>query len=265
MKKIKDKKLICILAVIFGLSLILIVSVLLLNREIKQYSESSDAHKEIEKFIIKEETEISNENISSNEEFLENSFSVDFEKLKEEAPDVIGWIIQENTNINYPVMHTDNNDYYLNHLYNGTQNKTGSIYVDYENNPEFKDYNTIIYGHNMNDGAMFASLLEYQKQDYYDANKKINLILPNSNYEIEIFTAFVANPNEIGTEKSPWKLEWENYEEYSNWLTNMQNRSMIKNNVLITPGDKVITLSTCTANGKNRFIVMGKLVYIGEN
>ncbi len=269
MKKIKDKKLICIISVILGLSLILIISILLLVKELNQYKESSQVYTTLEELVVnKNVLEACNEDgiKENNIETSKNKISKDFDKLKEEAPDVIGWITQENTNINYPIMHTDNNDYYLNHLYNGIKNKSGSIYMDYENATDFNDYNTIIYGHNMNDGAMFASLLNYKNQEYFDTNKIINLILPNANYNIEIFSAFVANIEEVETEKSPWNIKWENYEKYSEWLNNMQKRSTVKTDTIVGPGDKVVTLSTCTNNGKNsRFIVMGKLVYLNEN
>lgn len=261
MKKIKDKKLIRIILILFGLSLLVIISTLLLVREINQYSESSNIYKELESNIIKEnKTEISNDQNANKTEDNSDKFSVDFDKLKEEVPNAVGWIMQENTAINYPIMQTNNNDYYLNHLYNGIRNKSGSIYMDYENSSDFKDYNTIIYGHNMNDGAMFASLLSYSKQDYYDANKSIILLTQDTNYNVEIFSAFIANPSEVETEKSPWNIKWENYEEYSKWLENMKNRSIIKTSIEVIPGDKVVTFSTCTADGKNRFIVMGKLV-----
>lgn len=270
MRKIKDKKLISILLIVFGLSLIVIVSAILLIKEINQYSESSNIYKDLENNVIKEkkiqssiENEFTNDDINKIEDNFDNFF-VDFDKLKEEAPNVVGWIMQENTSINYPIMQTDNNDYYLNRLYNDIQNKSGSIYMDYENSSNFNDYNTIIYGHNMNDGAMFASLLEYQKQDYYDANKTMSLLTPDAKYIVEIFGAFIADTNEAGTEKSPWNLKWEKYEDYSNWLTTMQNRSLINTNVIVSSGDKIITLSTCTPTGKNRFIVMGKLVYMNE-
>ena len=92
--------------------------------------------------------------------------AVDFESLRESGPDIIGWLNLPDTVINYPVTQTDDNEYYLHHLYDGTYNKVGCLFADYENKADFSDRNTIIYGHNMRDGSMFAVLNEYDEQSY---------------------------------------------------------------------------------------------------
>ena len=100
---------------------------------------------------------------SHNEDFLKD--------LKRDYKDVKGYIEIKGTNINYPIVQSTDNDYYLNHLPNGEKNKMGSIYLDYRNN-DFEDENTIIYGHNMNDGTMFSELENYKKQDYYEKHQE---------------------------------------------------------------------------------------------
>ena len=82
---------------------------------------------------------------------------IDIDKLKNEYDEAIGYIEIPNTNISYPIMQGEDNNYYLKHLPNGDSNKIGSIFIDYRNN-EFNDQNTIIYGHNFNNGTMFIKL-----------------------------------------------------------------------------------------------------------
>ena len=188
--------------------------------------------------------------------------SVDFETLRENGPDIIGWLSLPDTVLNYPVTHTDNNEYYLNHLYDGTYNKVGCLFADYENRADFSDRNTIIYGHNMRDGSMFALLNRYDEQSYFDTHRQMYLVTPKGGYVMEIFTAFAAKPEESGSKTSPWQLSWKDDGAYTTWLTAMKERSAVESDVTVTCSDKVLTLSTCTPGGTGRFLVMGKLVKV---
>ena len=188
--------------------------------------------------------------------------SVDFEALRENGPDIIGWLSLPDTVLNYPVTQTDNNEYYLNHLYDGTYNKVGCLFADYENRADFSDRNTIIYGHNMRDGSMFALLNRYEEQSYFDTHRQMYLVTPKGGYVMEIFAAFAAKPEESGSETSPWQLSWKDDGAYTTWLTAMKERSAVESDVTVTCSDKVLTLSTCTPGGAGRFLVMGKLVKV---
>ena len=188
--------------------------------------------------------------------------SVDFEALRENGPDIIGWLSLPDTVLNYPVTQTDNNEYYLNHLYDGTYNKVGCLFADYENQADFSDRNTIIYGHNMRDGSMFALLNRYDEQSYFDTHRQMYLVTPKGGYVMEIFAAFAAKPEESGSETSPWQLSWKDDGAYTTWLTAMKERSAVESDVTVTCSDKVLTLSTCTPGGTGRFLVMGKLVKV---
>ena len=164
--------------------------------------------------------------------------------------------------VDNPVTQTDNNEYYLNHLYDGTYNKVGCLFADYENRADFSDRNTIIYGHNMRDGSMFALLNRYDEQSYFDAHRQMYLVTPKGGYVMEIFAAFAAKPEESGSETSPWQLSWKDDGAYTTWLTAMKERSAVESDVTVTCSDKVLTLSTCTPGGTGRFLVMGKLVKV---
>ena len=238
-------------------------------RDLNQYTESAGIYDELaENVKLPEQNEAPEETEGEAETDREDSNvvlpSVDFDALRENGPDIIGWLNLPDTVINYPVTQTDDNEYYLHHLYDGTYNKVGCLFADYENKADFSDRNTIIYGHNMRDGSMFAALNEYDEQSYFDTHKQMYLVTPEGGYLCEVFTAFVAKPSESGSDTSPWCLSWKDDGAYTTWLTAMAERSVVETDVTVTSSDKVLTLSTCTPGGVSRFIVMAKLVEVNN-
>ena len=119
--------------------------------------------------------------------------TIDFEALCAANPDVIGWIYCPGTVINYPVLQGKDNDQYLHHDYTGTYNINGSIFVDAGNAPKFADSNTIIYGHHMNSGSMFASLEKWGERSYYEEHPIMWLLTPTQNYKVVLFSAHHVN------------------------------------------------------------------------
>jgi SrtB family sortase len=236
-------------------------------RDLNQYAESKDAYRDLAGYVEVPEQTASPESAPDPTEPKRDDAdivlpSVDFETLRENGPDIIGWLSLPDTVLNYPVTQTDNNEYYLNHLYDGTYNKVGCLFADYENRADFSDRNTIIYGHNMRDGSMFALLNRYDEQSYFDTHRQMYLVTPKGGYVMEIFTAFAAKPEESGSKTSPWQLSWKDDGAYTTWLTAMKERSAVESDVTVTCSDKVLTLSTCTPGGTGRFLVMGKLVKV---
>ena len=239
----------------------------MLAREIGQYKESADTYAGLSEYVTPAETDGENGTVEAPEETGASSISlptVDFESLLAQGPDVKAWLELPGTVIQYPVTQGEDNSYYLKHLYDGTANKVGCLFIDYENAEDFSDNNTIIYGHNMRDGSMFSTLVEYKAQAYYDEHPEMYLVTPEGGYVAEVFSAFVASPEESGSETSPWALEWKDSGAYTTWLSAMQERSVIETGVSVTSSDKVLTLSTCTNGGADRFIVMGRLVAVTE-
>ena len=241
----------------------------LMVRDLGQYSESAGAYDDLAELALPSEPTDAPEDAAAGEEPdgdspAVNLPSVDFETLRASGPDIIGWLTLPDTAINYPVTQTDNNEYYLKHLYDGTYNKAGCLFADYENKADFSDRNTIIYGHNMRDGSMLAVLNEYDEQRYFDEHPQMYLVTPEGGYLCEIFAAFTAKPSESGSETSPWRLSWKDDGAYTTWLTAMAERSVVETDVTVTSSDKVLTLSTCTPGGASRFIVMAKLVEVNN-
>ncbi len=181
--------------------------------------------------------------------------SINFDKLLAQNKDVVGWIFNKNGVINYPVLQGKDNSYYLNHLISGKKNINGSIFMDYAANSNFKDANTLIYGHSMDNGSMFRTLLNYKKQSYYDKYPEFYIYTPDGNYKLLIFAAYETTSNDNAYGKI--------YSEtgFNKLVAHAISKSKIKTDVEVGVGDKLVTLSTCAYSSKNaRFIVMGKLV-----
>ena len=251
------------IAVVSLCGLLALGSGFLMAHDLNQYAESAGTYDG-----LAEHVEVPEDDNTGTESAGEDSSvilpTVDFEVLWETGPDIIGWLTLPDTTINYPVTQTDDNEYYLHHLYDGTYNKTGCLFADYENKEDFSNRNTIIYGHNMRDGSMFATLNEYDEQNYYDGHPQMYLVTPDGGYVVEIFTAFVAKTSESGSDTSPWRLDWKDDGAYTTWLNAMKERSVVECDVAVTSSDKVLTLSTCTPGGASRFIVMGKLAAVNN-
>ena len=195
---------------------------------------------------------VEKDNIEDSQNVL--PIEVDFSKLKTKNNDIVAWIYSDETPINYPIVQTTNNDYYLRRQIDGTYNQAGTLFVDYKNSNDFSDYNTIIYGHNMKTDSMFGTIGNYTKQDYYDKHKEMFLFTENKNYKIELFAGFVTS-----SESEIYKFP-KNSNTNEKLINTAIKNSTFKSNVSVTKEDRIITLSTCSYNFENaRYILLGVL------
>jgi len=184
---------------------------------------------------------------------------VDFDALYEQNAETVGWLILEDSSINHPVVQGANNAFYLNHLFDGTQNVNGALFADYRNAPEFSDRNTILYGHRMNDGSMFAPLLNYAGQDFYEAHPRLILLTPTGGYLVELFSGYTAD-----VYADSWQRNFADDADFAAWVQAAKNRSDFTSDVEVGISDRVLTLSTCSSAFRNaRYVVVGKLVEAG--
>ena len=181
--------------------------------------------------------------------------SVDFSALWRTSPDVSGWLYCPGTSINYPVVQTDNNQYYMHRLPNGEESAGGSLFVDCTNAWDFSDANSVIYGHDMKDGTMFGYLHNFDSQSYYEDHPVFYLLTPGRNYRMDIIcTAVVPSDSWI------YQMQMEE-PALQSWLNRVEDASMIEP---ITPMNReagqYLTLSTCSYEYENaRFVVIGSL------
>ena len=179
----------------------------------------------------------------------EGVFEVDLDKLKQKNSDTVAYIYINNTNINYPVVQTKNNDYYLNHDYYRNINEAGWVYMDYRSN--FNSKNIIIYGHNRLDGIMFGTLKNVLKESWYSNpdNLVIHLITKEGEVGYKIFSAY--------------RIKKESYyitpdmsdKEYKDFISTLEKRSIHNYHSGVTSNSNIITLSTCTTTDNERFVV----------
>lgn len=118
--------------------------------------------------------------------------TVDFDALKAENADVVGWLYCADTPINYPIVKGKDNAEYLHKLIDGTRNSSGTLFIDFRNNDDFSDANTIIYGHAMKNGSMFGTLSRYKNADYYKAHPTMWLLTPNGNYRLDLIVGYTT-------------------------------------------------------------------------
>jgi sortase B len=185
--------------------------------------------------------------------------TVDFEGLLGLSRDVIGWLCLPNTPINYPLVQTTDNVYYLNRFLDGKENMGGSLFADCACPSDFSGRNTIIYGHNMRDGSMFALIDDYAEQSFFDAHPVMYLNTPAQNYRIDIFSGFTTDP-----ESFVYETAFASDEDYAAFLDALLAHSEIDCGTAVNTGERIVTLSTCTYTGEDvRFVVCGKLTPIG--
>lgn len=183
---------------------------------------------------------------------------VDFLVLEKINPDVVAWLTTKGTEIDYPVVLGTDNDYYLRHLFTGERNKLGSIFMDYRNDGDFSDRNTILYGHNMKDGSMFSSLTKYKDQSYYDSFPAMVLYTPGGDFKIELFSGIIVDGN-----KESIRFSFKDNQDFQNYIDSLKKTSSFKSNTAVTTDDRIITLCTCSYEFNNaRYALFGKLTPI---
>lgn len=196
------------------------------------------------------------ENVENTEPAM---ITVDFEALLKECSDVVGWIYSPGTPINYPIVQSEDNDYYLHKLMDGSYNKGGTLFIDYYNQPDFSDWNTFLYGHNMHDGSMFGTLDNYRKKGYYEEHPVMYLLTPEKNYVIELVAGCT-----IPAESTVYTL-LNTVEERDALVHELSRSSSFKADVELGENDKLIILSTCVYDYDNaRYVVVGALKEMKE-
>ena len=186
---------------------------------------------------------------------------VDFTQLQSENPDVVGWIYSENTKINYPIVQDHNNDnyYYLHRDIHGDYSGNGIPFMDVKCARDFSSYNTIVYGHHMNDGSMFASISDYRTEGYYAEHPTLYLNTPGQDYRIDVFAGYVTD-----ADSNTYIISFPDTSSFQLYCQDMKAQSDFVSDVVIEPGDRIITLSTCSYEYYDaRYVIQGKLVPLG--
>ena len=183
------------------------------------------------------------------------SSPIDFESLAEISPDIRGWIRLEGTKVDYPVMQSRDNDYYLSRAVNGTWNKVGTPFMDFRNNGDFSDRITVIYGHYMGDGSMFTDIHNYKSQKFYDEHPYIDLYTPSGSFRIIPVAGVYQN-----VEYWDFTFDYESDEAFLRQIDSWKALSTFKSGTGYDADDRFVVLTLCTYDVENsRFLLVGKL------
>lgn len=185
--------------------------------------------------------------------------SIASDELKQINPDYVGWLTLPGTRIDYPVVQGVDNTYYLDHLFDGTENIAGCLFLDAENNQDFSSRNSIIYGHHMKNKSMFYELSYYKERSWWKEHPQYYLILPDKQARLVVFSAYVADVSE-----DAWKLDFESQEAYETWINERKERSVCQPEQEIGIPDSVVTCSTCSYEFEDARFVVHMAVYWDE-
>ena len=250
------KKFICILLIlallaVLGYCLWQIVGIT------DEYQAGEQVYEELEQYIVMPETvhvetTVQDETIEAETAPVQIQWpEVDFNALAQVNGDIVGWLYIPGTVINYPVVQGEDNEYYLKHLFNGKTNSSGCIYLDCGAEGDFASMNSVLHGHHMKNGSMFAGICKYKDQSYFDEHPTAMLLTPEGNYLVEFFSGYVCEVN-----ADAWDYDFD-----ESWLDKRIRSSYFDAEVSPTMDDRILTLSTCSYEFKDaRFVLHGILV-----
>lgn len=242
----KRKRKIKLLHYLSGGACILFVSLIILY-----LYDSHKAQEEYDTLTLKEEV-ITPENDEDAEE-TETLFTVNpkLDGLQEINPDVIGWIEIPDTNIDYPVVQGDDNQYYIDHTIYGTENAAGSIFMEMQNEGDFSDLVTFLYGHRMRDGSMFGNLKYYEDEAYWSEHPEIYISTFTEELVYDIFSVHRA-----AVVEETYTLFFEAGASYERYLQAETEKSWYDTGIEAGKDSQILVLVTCTADQKDERIVV---------
>ena len=184
-------------------------------------------------------------------------YTINFDLLRSLNPEIVAWLLQEGTVINYPVLQGKNNEVYLERMFNSQRSSDGSLFMDCGNKRTFIDANTYIYGHNTKAGSMFASLSNYREQAYYDQHPEMLLLTPYSDFIIDIFAGIFC----LVEDETSWRVkQFERKAEFEAYIRGLKEKSYFHSEITPEWGDQLLVLVTCTnIRHGQRYVIYGRM------
>lgn len=243
------KKIINIIEIL--LVIILLTSLYRIYNYNKEDKNFKSATREVQEKFEREEIKTSDSKIDEKEN--RNGEAIKrIEDLRKNYPSVVAWIRVGGTDIDYPIVKGNDNDYYLNHNYKDEYNIFGAIFMDYRNKGDFSDQNTIIYGHNNQRAGNFKDLHKYEDKDFFKEDRFIEIYSLSGYKKYKVFAVYNADPYD--------KFRSPSYtiEEGKNLLAYIKERNLVSG-VMPEEIKDILTLQTCSP-GDTRLVVQGVLV-----
>lgn len=250
MKKGKSIKEILLFIIRIISLIVMIVCIIHILKWHKENTKNTEILSNINTFVEVEDTvEI--------EDVKVDQFKVDFENFRAQNNEMVAWLKVNGTSVEYPVVKTTNNDFYLTHSFDKSYNSAGWIFADYKNKLDGTDKNIVIYGHNRRDGTMFASLKNILKEEWYNnpENQYITLTTVDKN---EIYQVFSIYQTEV--EDYYITTEFASDSEFEKLINTVKGRSIKEYETEVTKDDQILTLSTCANNNNYRVVLHAKKI-----
>ena len=223
-----------------------------LYKELHEYQESKETYEKLTPSVVIE-------NPDTNE--VDTAPLFDWEKLKGINGDFVGWIRLDDSTVDYPFVQGTDNEYYLRHLFDGTYNNSGCVFMDVNNNRDFSDKNTILYAHNMKNGTMFASIEKYKDASYYDGHKVIHIYTEATTYDVYPVAGIVTDGQDDYVRTS-----FNDDNDFMSYVNRFVSSSTFTSEQSIETTDRMIMLSTCNYDRSDgRYVLIGKLVQEDNN
>ena len=184
--------------------------------------------------------------------------TIDWEGLKNRNEDIIGWIDIPAVEISYPLVQGDDNEFYLHRGIDKEYLFAGCLFLDSACDRELQNYNSIIYGHNMRNGSMFARLKEFLSAETIQKCPYFWIYTPGGDFLFRVVSAHTAAPG-----SDTFTVRFKDYKSYAAWIEKMVALSAPSCGAVAVPGDRLVTLSTCTNDSSARMVVQGKRVWAG--
>ncbi len=250
MKKVNKK---ITLLIYFVLVSLIIISIIYIVREFYWKKEAVEETKIVDTIEV-DESKVTKESTKR---------MIQVKSLQQENSDVVGFLEIENTNISYPVVQGNDNEYYMTHNYKKEKSKNGAIFLDKDYDWNIPSNNYLIYGHNLNNGTMFQELLKYADESYYKEHLTISFTTADEEgvYDIiSVFRSKVYNTND-NVFKYYFFINPKTEEEYNYYIKNIKDISLYNIEKTADYGTQLVTLSTCSYHVKDgRFVVVGAKV-----
>ena len=201
------------------------------------------------------------QNIESEVKKEERDYEVDFNTLKKVNSDTIAFLKVNGTQIEYPIVKTRNNEYYLNHSFDKKYNAAGWIFADYNNKFDGSDKNIVIYGHNRKNGTMFSTLKNVLHKQWYNnpENLKIQFITEQEQTVYEVFSVY-----QIEVESYYLQTEFRNDKGYESFIETIKGRSIKDFGINLNTDDEILTLSTCANDNNYRVVLHARKIISNE-
>lgn len=188
------------------------------------------------------------------DEHMENLAQIDLNALRKANPDVVGWIFLPGSQVNYPIVQGEDNQYYLEHTWDNKKNSAGSIFLEATNSPDLTDCRSVLYGHNMGNMSMFAILHAYANSYYVKQFPYAYLVTDEGVLRYEIYSTYQA-----AVDSKTYALDLD-HRHMPSFIQMTLDESEFDMGIVPADTDRILTLSTCTGNYSTRRVVHARLV-----